>query len=111
MENSLSASLEYASRMKQFNNQLRLLKEKCIENNVYYIKGHQFTIDLNLINYCLALTNLKRQQQAILLDDYKQPVRIDNLQQFYDDVMDLYQRNLNQYFTEYNQLIKDKGEF
>lgn len=111
MENSLSASLEYANRMKQFNNQLRLLKEKCLENNTYYTQGHQFTVDLNLINYCLTLTNLKKDQQAILLDDYKQPVKIENLQQFYDDVIDLYQRNLNQYFTEYNQLVKDKGEF
>ena len=43
------------NKMKVFNNQLRLLKEKYLEKNIYYTKGHQFTIDLHPINHCIAL--------------------------------------------------------
>jgi len=110
MNNSLSDSLEFANRMKQYNNQLRLLKEKCLENNVYYTQGHQFTIDLALINYCLTFINVKKTNEAIFLDDYNLPVKITDVQNFYDNIIDQYQNNLNSYFVEYNQLVKDKGE-
>jgi hypothetical protein len=110
MNNSLTESLEFANRMKQYNNQLRLLKEKCLENNVYYTQGHQFTIDLALINYCLTFINVKKTNEAIFLDDYNLPVKITDVENFYDNIIDQYQNNLNSYFVEYNQLVKDKGE-
>ena len=44
-----------------------------------------------------------------MLDDYDLPVRINDLQSFYDNIMDLYQRNLNAYIVEYNKLVQDKG--
>lgn len=110
MDESLSKSLEYAQRLKTFNNQLRLLKEKCLENNIYYTQGHQFTANLNLINHCLTLTNIKQTNEAVFLDDYNVPVKITDIKTFHNEIVDLYQHNLNQYFVEYNQLVKDKGE-
>lgn len=110
MDESLSKSLEHAQRLKTFNNQLRLLKEKCLENNIYYTEGHQFTINLNLINHCLTLINIKQTNEAVFLDDYNIPVKITDIKTFHNDIIDLYQQNLNQYFVEYNQLVKDKGE-
>ena len=67
-QRSNEKSLAYAQSMKETNNQLRLLKEKYLEKNTYYTKGHQFTIDLHLINHCLALKNLHK-QNTVLLDD------------------------------------------
>ena len=110
MDESLSKSLEYSERLRTFNNQLKLLKEKCLENNIYYTEGHQFTIDLSLIKYCLTYINIKKTKEAIFLDDYKMPVKITDIKSFHSNVTDQYQRNLNQYFVEYNQLLKDKGE-
>jgi|SRR6056300_75005 hypothetical protein len=110
MDESLSKSLEYAQRLKTFNNQIKLLKEKCLENNILYTQGHQFTVDLNLINYSLTLMNIKKTNEAIFLDDYELPVKITDIKSFHSDITDLYQRNLNQYFVEYNQIVKDKGE-
>ena len=110
MDESLSKSLEYSERLRTFNNQLKLLKEKCLENNIYYTEGHQFTIDFSLINYCLTYINIKKTNEAIFLDDYKIPVKITDIKSFHSNVTDQYQRNLNQYFVEYNQLLKDKGE-
>ena len=49
-------------------------------------------------------------RDSIILDDYKIPVKIDNVQDFFDDISDLYQRNLNSYWVEYNKLEKSKGE-
>ena len=59
MDNSLKESLDHAKKMKVFNNQLRLLKEKYLERNIHFTVGHQFTIDLKLINYSMMkLTNI-----------------------------------------------------
>ena len=51
MDNSIKESLEHANKMRVFNNHLRLLKEKYLERNIYFTIGHQFTINLQLINY------------------------------------------------------------
>ena len=109
MDNSLKESLDHANKMKVFNNQLRLLKEKYLERNIYFTVVHQFKIDLKLINYCITLKNQNKIKDVIMLDDYDLPVRIDDLQSFYDNIMDLYQQNLNAYIVEYNKLVQDKG--
>lgn len=109
MDKSLKETLAYANRMKIFNNQLRLLKEKYSENNIYYTQGHQFTVDLQLINHCITLINLNKHQNAVLLDDYRLPVQIQDLKIFYDEVIDIYQQNMNAYLIEYQALVNQKG--
>jgi len=110
MENSISMAQAYSNKMKQFNNQLKLLKEKYLEQNIFYKNGHQFTITLSLINHCLGYINLGKSNSIVLLDDYDLPVRIENLQDFYDDIIDTYQQNLNSYIVEYEKIIQSKGE-
>ena len=109
MDNSIKESLEHANKMRVFNNQLRLLKEKYLERNIYFTIGHQFTINLQLINYCITLENQNKIKDVIMLDDYDLPVRIADLEIFYNNIMDLYQQNLNAYIVEYNTLVQDKG--
>ena len=109
MDNSIKESLEHAHKMRVFNNQLRLLKEKYLERNIYFTIGHQFTINLQLINYCITLKNQNKIKDVIMLDDYDLPVRIADLEIFYNNIMDLYQQNLNAYIVEYNALVQDKG--
>ena len=109
MDNSIKESLEHANKMRVFNNQLRLLKEKYLERNIYFTIGHQFTINLQLINYCITLKNQNKIEDVIMLDDYDLPVRIADLEIFYNNIMDLYQQNLNAYIVEYNALVQDKG--
>tara|TARA_B100000686_G_scaffold101048_1_gene108252 strand:- start:1204 stop:1551 length:348 start_codon:yes stop_codon:yes gene_type:complete len=110
MEEIQQKALRLADRLKVHNNQTRILKEKFVDSNIHFLKGHQFTVDLTLINYCKGLIDLNKIKDVIILDDYKIPVKIDNVQDFFDDLSDLYQRNLNSYWVEYNKLEKSKGE-
>ena len=110
MENSVSTPQAYSSKIKQYNNQLRLLKEKHLEQNIFYKNGHQFTINLALINFCSSYINNGKSQSVVILDDYDLPVRIENLQDFYDDIIDIYQQNLNSYIVEYEKIVQSKGE-
>ena len=55
MEEIQQKALRLADRLKVHNNQTRILKEKFVDSNIHFLKGHQFTVDLTLINYCKGL--------------------------------------------------------
>jgi hypothetical protein len=96
--------------MFSFNNQLEILKQKYLDTNIHFVDGHQFTVDQGLLMDCCVRLSLNRKENTILLDDYKNPVVIKNLQSFFDDVLDLYHKNLNQYYKEYKELVDARGE-
>lgn len=105
MEDKLSA----ANQMENFNNQLQLLKDKFVDNNILFYQGHQFTIQGDLLSLCKSYIDLHRTKDVVLLDDYQTPVLINDLTEFNDNAWHTYQTNLNQYHTEYQILIKNKG--
>jgi hypothetical protein len=105
VENRLSA----VNQMENFNNQLQLLKDKFVDSNILFYQGHQFTIQGNLLSLCKSYIDLHRTKDVVLLDDYQTPVLISDLTEFSDNAWHTYQTNLNQYHTEYQTLIKNKG--
>ena len=61
MEEIQQKALRLADRLKVHNNQTRILKEKFVDSNIHFLKGHQFTVDLTLINYCKGLIDLNKE--------------------------------------------------
>jgi hypothetical protein len=108
--NVVAELLIVTDAMSSFNNQLKILKNKFLDSNIAFVEGHQFTITSALISHCDILIAAERTQDVILLDDYQNPVLIKNLVDLKDNIIDLYQSNLNSYYTEYNELLKTKGE-
>jgi hypothetical protein len=98
-----------ANQMENFNNQLQLLKDKFVDSNILFYQGHQFTIKGDLLSLCKSYIDLHRTKDVVLLDDYQTPVLISDLTEFNDNAWHTYQTNLNQYYTEYQTLIKSKG--
>lgn len=98
-----------ANQMENFNNQLQLLKDKFVDSNILFYQGHQFTIKGDLLSLCKSYIDLHRIKDVVLLDDYQTPVLISDLTEFNDNAWHTYQTNLNQYYTEYQTLIKSKG--
>jgi hypothetical protein len=47
---------------------------------------------------------------VVLLDDYQTPVLVNDLEEYNSAAWHTYQTNLNQYYTEYQTLIKNKGQ-
>jgi hypothetical protein len=105
IEDRLSA----ANQMENFNNQLQLLKDKFVDSNILFYQGHQFTVKSDLLSLCKSYIDLHRTKDVVLLDDYQTPVLISDLTEFNDNAWHTYQTNLNQYYTEYQTLIKSKG--
>tara|TARA_X000000950_G_C13540369_1_gene507357 strand:- start:214 stop:561 length:348 start_codon:yes stop_codon:yes gene_type:complete len=103
MDERLDKALEFSAYMDTLNNQKRLLKEKFLENNVYYHNGGRFTIKPELINFCYTLVQIGK-TSVVLIDDNDIPVEIENIEEFFEKVADLYYENTNQYVADYTEL-------
>lgn len=107
MDERLSKALEFGNYMVTLNNQKKLLKEKFLDQCVYYIDGHRFSVNQQLITYCKTLIDLNNQYNVVIIDDHNQPYRVEDVQKFLEEILHIYQTNLNQYHTDY-QKIKSK---
>jgi hypothetical protein len=107
MDPRLKSALESSKFMKTFQNQKRILQEKYSADLIHYYKGSQFTADPALINY-LDYLHRRLQDDAMLTDDHKIPVLIDNVEQFLLDISTINARATNVYYTKYSELINSK---
>ena len=111
MENiELEKHYQKSIEMMNFNNQLKLLKDQLLDINIMYSEGSQINVDHTLLQICKNYIDLNRTTDVILLDNFRNPVMIADLTQFYDDAWNLYQKNLNQFYMEYRTLVTNKGK-
>ncbi len=103
MDERLAKALEFSNYMVTFNNKKQILKEKFNSDLLYYIQGSQFTITKELITF-VGLLSEKGLEEAVLTDDNDYPIRISDLNDFYDTIIDKYFSATNEYLTEYEKL-------
>jgi len=108
MDDKLEKALDISNYMITLNNQKRLLKEKYYENLVYYFNGARFTVTKELISFVKSLLELE-QDTVVLSDDNDLPIEVKNIEDFYNSIMDVYFNASNNYFVEYNNLIKNRS--
>jgi hypothetical protein len=102
MDEKLSKALEFANYTRTFEDQRRLLKERYFDSLVFFNSGGQFTVSKELISFVNLL--LEKETASVLLDDNDNPVMIDNLQLFYDNIINLYFQSSNEYHTKLHEL-------
>lgn len=104
MDERLEKALEFSNYMVTFNNKKRLLKEKFETDLLYYVRGSQFTITKELITFVGFLIEKGNTTDIVLTDDNDYPIRISNLEDFYDEIIDRYFSAANEYLNEYEAL-------
>ncbi len=108
MDEKLSKALEFGNYSTTLNNQRRMLKEKFTTESMYFVKGGQFTITKELINYVYTL-NSTEQDSFVLIDDTDTPILIDDISDFYNNITDKYYVALNNYHKDYSKLEKSRS--
>jgi len=103
MDERLEKALDFANYMTTLNNQKRVAKEKFYETNVYYFNGGQFSVTKELLNFCNMLVQ-SGQENVVLIDDNDIPVRIEKIDDFYSEALDIYFTATNEYHTEYEKI-------
>jgi len=103
MDERLQKALDFSNYMVTLNNQKRVLQETVYQDLVYYTSGSKFTINKELICFCSTLANLNR-EAVVLIDDNDIPVRIENIKDFLENILDVYFTATNKFHSEYQKL-------
>ena len=104
MDTRLKQALEFANYRQTLSAQRKLLKEKSQAKLTYGYAGGLFKIDQTLINFIVTLESAGRVNNVIILDSNENPILIENLEDFKDEVFDRYFTVTNEYYEEYKKI-------
>lgn len=103
MDKRLEAAFDLVNYQETIRNQRDLLEQWVDEKLQYGCNGGLFNITpelISMINVLIATNRLN----VILLDKNKTPIKVEDLQKFYDDILGLYIEVTNQYYADYQRL-------
>jgi len=107
MDEKLSKALEFANYTQTLEDKKSQIKEKFYQTTLYFFAGGQFTVDQTLLSFVSLL--LQKQNQAILIDDNENPIKIDDLKVFQDNILDVYFQATNEYFTDIQDIKRKRS--
>lgn len=103
MDKRLEKALDFSNYMLTLNNQKRLLLEKYQEDLIHFYNGSQITINKELVTFISAMMSTN-QDEVVIIDDNDIPCMIENLEDFYSDIILTYNNASTSYYTEYTKL-------
>ena len=107
MSNKLSKALEFANYRTSLNLQHNNLKAKVETLLNYSINGGTFVISQELICFVELLIK-KNYTNSVLLDVYKNPIQIEDLESFLDEILSRYFEAVNEYHADYTKLKRSR---
>jgi len=109
MQEQLDKALEFANYRQSFAIQRKTLKEKVEAQLTYGFNGGIFKIDRSLLNFVEMLINKSRKENVVLLDMNDNPILIDDLTKFSDEIFDRYFSATFTYLEEYQKIKKARS--
>lgn len=103
MDERLERALDFSNYMVTLNNQKRIIHEQFLENSIHYLNGGKFSVNRELVTFCHTLLQ-SNQTSAVLIDDNNNPVEVQELQKFLDDILDIYFTASYEYLDKYNDI-------
>ena len=104
MDERLKKALDFSNYMVTLNNQKRVLKEKYLESRIHYFNGGQFSVTRELLTFVGQLCDKGDTTNIPIIDDNDVPIKIADLDEFFDDIMDIYFKASNEYHQEYEKI-------
>lgn len=109
MHDHLKKALEFANYQQTFSIQRRLLKEKIQAKLTYGFNGGFFTIDRDLLTFVEILCTKGRTTGVVILDSNENPILIEDLEVFRDEIFSRYFESTYEYFESYQALKKSRS--
>ena len=105
----LKAALDFANYQQTFSIQRKTLKEKIDAKLTYGFNGGLFRIDQSLLTFVDMLCNNGRTSGIVLIDTNNNPVLIDDLVMFKDEIFGRYFEVTNEYYENFQSLKKSRS--
>ena len=108
MDEQLQKALEFSNYRQTFSIQRKTLKEKIDAKLTYGYNGGIFKIDRSLLAFVQMLIDQERTTGIPLLDANENPVLVDDLNIFRDEIFDRYFSATLEYHIQYDKLKKSR---
>jgi hypothetical protein len=109
VDDQLKQALDFANYRQTFSIQRQTLKEKIEAKLTYGVSGGIFKIDKSLIAYVQMLVDQGRIEGVPLIDSNDNPILINNLEDFRDEILDRYYTTTLEYYEQYQALKKSRS--
>jgi len=107
MDDRLQKALSFSNYQFTLTNQRKMLREKLDSSLLYGYNGGIFKVDESLISFVNFLSDQGRANIPIL-DSNKNPILIENLKEFLDEILNVYFSAVLDYYNEYEKIKKNR---
>jgi hypothetical protein len=107
MDDRLQKALSFSNYQFALTNQRKILREKLDSSLLYGYNGGIFKVDDSLISFINFLSDQGRANIPIL-DSNKNPILIENLKTFLDEILNVYFSAVLDYYNEYEKIKKNR---
>lgn len=109
MDERLQQALEFSNYRQTLSIQRKQLKEKIDARLTYGFNGGIFKIDRSLLTFVQMLLDQGRTTDVPLLDSNENPILVNNLEAFKDEILDRYFTSTYEYYEEYQKLKQSRS--
>lgn len=109
MNEQLKKALDFSNYRQTFSIQRKTLKEKIDAKLTFGHNGGIFKIDRTLLTFVEMLCSKGRVQGVVLLDTNDNPIIVENLETFKEEIFDRYFTSTIEYYEQYQELKKSRS--
>ena len=109
MEDQLKKALDFSNYRQTFSIQRKILKEKIDAKLTFGHNGGIFKIDRTLLTFVEMICAKGRTKGVVLLDVNDNPIIVEDLELFKDEVFDRYFTSTLEYYEQYQELKKSRS--
>jgi hypothetical protein len=109
MDQQLKAALDFSNYQQTFSIQKKVLKERIAAKLTYGFNGGLFRIDRTLLTFVDMLCAKGRTSGVVLLDANENPILVDDLEAFREELFQRYFEVTNEYFDQYQKIKKSRS--
>lgn len=109
MDRRLEKALDFSNYQHSLSLKRRTLKETMNSKLIYGYKGGLFKIDRTLISFVQMLIDIGRSENIPLMDENDNPILIEDLNKFRDDILERYFLLMFEYHEEYQKIKNNRS--
>lgn len=107
MSTKLTKALDFANYRVSLNIQHNNMRARVQTLLSYSTAGGTFSISQELISFVKVLVD-REMDSAVLLDVYNNPIQIENLADFLEELISRYFEATNEYYADYSKLKRSR---
>jgi len=109
MNEAFQSALKFSNYKQTFAIQRQEIKEKNAAKLTYGHNGGLFKINQTLLNFVQTLCSMQRTKNIVLIDANENPVLVEDLENFQEEIFDRYFTSTLEYYNEYKELSKKRS--